>query len=1121
MPAIETYVRALTATMAGGDATEHSHRPALKTWLESFEKDLVATNEPKRSDAGAPDYDVKTKRRHGWLSVGKIEAKDVGVDLDKIQKDSDRHAPRTREGTQLQRYRGAFPNLILTDYVEFRWYLHGDLKLVAALGSVERGEIVVSEDGPQRVGGLIAGFLGQSPQKVRTARVLAEKMAGLAAVIHDVVRQATENDTLTDATKGLKTAFRDTLVADLTDDQFADMLAQTVAYGLFAARVQKRDENDPFTRQGAAKFIPRTNPFLRGLFAYITGPELDDEPHAGIVDDLAQLLNDTDIDRVLRNFGAEKRDPIVHFYETFLGTYNPELRDIRGVYYTPLPVVSYIVASVDHLLKVAFSLQDGVADTSKTEDGSGHRVLVLDPATGTGTFLYETVDRIRKTFVNKGKTGMWPSYVREHLLPRLFGFELMMAPYAVAHLKLALQLAGQDLPEDEREDIAYDFATDERVGIYLTNALDPGEAHSTLALGKFLSDEANAASAVKTDMPIMVVIGNPPYQGQSANTSQRRVRSRVVNGIQQYRTIKTAIGELLDAYYHVDGKPLGEQNPKWLQDDYVKFIRLGQSRIDSTGHGILAYVTNHTYLDAPTFRGMRQSLLTSFDEIYVLDLHGSTRRREKNPDGSADENVFDQIQQGVCVTVFVKTTGSAELAKVHYADLWGTRKAKYEWLDGHTVGDTVWDDVVPVSPFYSLRPSDAATREEWDAAPGLTEIFPLFSTGVVTHRDEFAIDTRESRLRSRLEDFCDQGESDATTRAKYFGTKSRTTPGGITYAAGDNRDWSMAQRRPALVADAGRADSIRPIAYRPFDNRYVIYHRDAVDSLKHEVMRHMLEADNLGLVSARSNKSGTQDQFFVVDQMIEVKAGEATTGSVLFPLWLHPDKGPEGGMGDTLDIEYARGGRKPNVGPKAAAILSEKLELTLLLEKDHGDFDTTVGPRDLLDYTYAVVHSRAYRVRYGDFLRSDYAHIPFTSDRDLFKLLCGLGHHLVELHILKSGGLDDGPARAPTKGSDIVERIPVSQRWEPGETADASGAILLNREGGKSGAPQTLPNVDADVWQFQVGGHHVLHKWLEARNGDRLTYEEIQHLVRVVNAIRSTLDVQERIEEALSEWPIT
>lgn len=516
-------------------------------------------------------------------------------------------------------------------------------------------------------------------------------MARLAHMIRDIVIEAFAEQKVSPLLKDLREAFAHTLLPDIDHSsktpEFADMYAQTIAYGLFAACCNHADPNVKLRRLGAAREIPKTNPFLRKLFATITGPDLDDEPYAGSVDDLAQLLADADMDGILADFGKRegREDPVVHFYETFLAAYDPQLRETRGVYYTPEPVVSYIVRSIDHLLKTKFGCSGGLADTTtitlnrQTTDGSETKtvqesvpkVLILDPACGTGTFLYTVTDHIRRNFMKQGNAGMWSGFVKQHILRRLFGFELLMAPYAVAHFNLGMQLAGQDLPSEELSRTwSYDFASEERLGIYLTNTLEEAEKQAEQLVGLFrtISEEADAAAVIKKDLPIMVVLGNPPYSGHSANRSE--VMKRVAPGNEYvvqtkkgpkkkvatkeiFLKEKTLIGKLLQDYYRVDGKPLGERNPKWLQDDYVKFLRWGSWRIERTGAGILGFITNHGYLDNPTFRGMRQQLMQTFDEIYIIDLHGNSKKKERCPDGSKDENVFD-IQQGVAICLLVK-----------------------------------------------------------------------------------------------------------------------------------------------------------------------------------------------------------------------------------------------------------------------------------------------------------------------------------------------------------------------------------------------------------------------------------------------------------------------------------
>jgi predicted helicase len=400
------------------------------------------------------------------------------------------------------------------------------------------------------------------------------------------------------------------------------MYAQTIAYGLFAARCTSKNGSS-FTRLDAAQNLPRTNPFLRKLFQYIAGYELDDRI-AWLVDDLSQVLAQADMEAVLKNFGKHsgKEDPVVHFYETFLKAYDPKVREMRGVYYTPEPVVSYIVRSIDHLLKTRFNKPKGLADDN---------TLILDPATGTATFLYMVINEIHQSFA--GQEGMWNDYVAGKLLPRIFGFELLMAPYAVAHLKLGLLL----------QETGYEFQSDERLGVYLTNTLDEAIKHSETLFARWISEEANAAARVKKDEPIMVVLGNPPYSGHSANKGEW--------ARQLVETYKKDCPELY--------KPA---QAKWLQDDYVKFIAFGQWRIERTGQGILGFITNHAYLDNPTFRGMRQSLMSTFTDIYILNLHGNAKKKEVAPDGGKDENVFD-IQQGVAICLLVKETGNTEQGK--------------------------------------------------------------------------------------------------------------------------------------------------------------------------------------------------------------------------------------------------------------------------------------------------------------------------------------------------------------------------------------------------------------------------------------------------------------------------
>ncbi len=604
-PALTQYVADLKKEHEHKESREHAYRPALKKLLETISH-LHAINDGARiNGVGAPDLVIK----QGEMPVAFVEAKDIGVKLD-----------------QMKRYLEALNNLILTDYVEFRHYYQGKRVDVARLGRVQGRVIVADDDGLEAVDALLSNFfLRQAPQ-ANSAEELAGYMAGMARQMARLIEEALPDSA---SLQGQKEAFEQTLIPSLSERQFADMYAQTLAYGLFAARIPYIGKPEDFTLEKAFFRLPPTNPFSQRLFQEIV-PRLDDRVK-WLAEALAGLLAHAQTDEILEGFG--QHDPIVHFYETFLAKYDPVLRERRGVYYTPEPVVSYIVRSVDHILKTRFDRADGLGDDE---------TLILDPATGTGTFLYHVIRHIYETnFI--GQAGAWDSYVSGNLLKRMFGFELLMAPYAVAHMKLGAYL----------ERTGYAFNSEERLGVYLTNTLEEvvREGNQLLPFANFITEEGRQASAVKRDKPIMVVLGNPPYSGHSANKGEW-------------------ITNLVREYYFVDGKPLGERNPKWLQNDYVKFIRFGQWRIDQTGSGVLAFITDNSYLDNVTFRGMRQQLMEVFTDIYILNLHGNSNKREKTPDGGVDQNVFD-IQQGVSIAIFVRDADNSSTAQVHIMLMFG------------------------------------------------------------------------------------------------------------------------------------------------------------------------------------------------------------------------------------------------------------------------------------------------------------------------------------------------------------------------------------------------------------------------------------------------------------------
>jgi hypothetical protein len=1114
---LSRYRADIAKALARGDATEQTHRPALKTLVEALGSGVTATNEPKHVECGAPDYVVSRNTAHGPLTIGHIEAKDVGAPLAFIEKSE-----------QLKRYRKGLPNLILTDYLEFRWYVDGERRMIARLASVDsKRDLVLEKNGAQAAEALLRAFLDHKPQPISRPKELAERLARLTHLIRDIVVQAFETDAASPMLRDLHKAFSDVLVPELSVAAFADMFAQTIAYGLFAARV---NHSGParFRRQDAAALIPKTNPFLRKLFASITGPDLDDEPFVGLVDDLAQLLADTDIGAVLAEFGrrTKREDPIVHFYETFLAAYDPQLRKSRGVYYTPEPVVSYIVRSVDYLLRTRFGCANGLADTGTVtykrvaEDGKERtetvpRVLMLDPACGTGTFLYTVVDLIREQFIQQGNAGKWPLYVRENLLKRLFGFELLMAPYAVAHLKLGMQLAGQDLPEARRKEWGCDLAGDDRLGVYLTNTLEEALKKSELLMGGWISDEANAAAEIKRDLPIMVVLGNPPYSGISANNGAW------IHGLLRGRLPDGTAGP---SYYHVDGAPLGEKK-LWLQDDYVKFIRFGHWRIDRTGAGVLAVITNHAYLDNPTFRGMRQELMQAFTDIYVLDLHGNARKRERCPDGSPDENVFD-IQQGVAISIFVKEPGKPGPARVHHAEIWGLREDKYTYLQEMDLSISKWRLLTPQQPFYLFVPQQTALLSEYRLGWILPEAVPVNTTGIVTARDHFVIDFDDATLLARVQEFRSERLSDSDIRTKYFAGK-----GSKKYDEGDSRGWKLPEARKTVRADAAWQGRVCPCLYRPFDVRSMYYVAWMVDWPRPDVMRHMLAAQNLALLTSRLTKGETFKHAQVTRHIAEVICMSPMTSNngFVFPLYLYPPAQPDAhGRMDMAGLSpwpEGKDGRRPNLEPKFVDEMAGRLGVTFVPD-GQGDLRQTFGPEDVFHYIYAVLHSPTYRSRYAEFLKTDFPRIPLTSNLHLFRTLVEEGRELVGLHLLESPALAKAITRYPVAGPNVVH--PGFPRYvAPGEPSPddgkpvEAGRVYINKGDPKAGIRgQYFEGVPRKVWEFWVGGYQPCQKWLKGRRGRTLSNDDIDHYEKMVVAINETIRLMAEIDAAIPKWPI-
>lgn len=1044
------YLSNLFRTYQRGDAREESYYEHLADFLRNYSqskrnKKIDVTTLPKQTEAGNPDFRIWDGRQK---IIGYIEAKDLGAELDRIE-----------DSEQLERYLSTFPNVILTNFTEFRLYRDGekiDHVSITRPFVIKKLSTVPPLEKEDKLFELLKKFLDFSIPKTYTAKTLAVELAKRTKFLKDEI--ITEE--LKIGTKSIHSfyeAFKEFLIAGINEDEFADLYSQTITYGLFAARL--RAEKD-FNRKLAYSYIPKSIGILRDVFKFISMEDLP-RPMEVIIDDIAEVLSAADAKTILDKYYHEGKgsDPVLHFYETFLSVYDPATREKRGVYYTPEPVVSFIVRSLHEILKEKFNMSDGLASNNLT---------LLDPAGGTLGFLAKAIETAVEEVREKFGKGIVRPFIQEKVLENFYSFELMMAPYAIGHMKMSFLM----------EELGYRMKDDERVKYYLTNTLEMKELEESKFPGmSSLSTESHEAGKVKKDVPVLVILGNPPYSGHSSNTGEW-------------------ISEIIKEYYQVDGKPLGEKNPKWLQDDYVKFIRFSQWKIDQAGEGVLGFITNHSYLDNPTFRGMRQSLMKSFDEIYILDLHGNSLKKEKAPDGSKDENVFD-IMQGVAIAFFIKHKDDRKIHKVFHSEIYGLREEKYKWLLKNNIKKVKWQKVAPFSEFYLFQPSDNELLNHYNEFPKITEIFPVNSVGIVTARDSFVIDFDRKKLERRIEDF---------RNAKIENEIIKQT-----YDLKENQSWKIKEQREKLRKDLDWKDSITQILYRPFDIRWILYHDEMIERSRRDVMENMDE--NIGLIARRQmlpNKP--MNYFFVSDKIIAdgVIRSDNKGGESLFPLYIHiKSSGKKKAKFTQLlmfepEEEYVT--TLPNISKDIISSLCNTFRKPFyhpLYRVEKEEEGEKVDPKKLegfaskniFYYIYAILYSNSYRKKYAEFLKIDFPRIPFTKDYKLFKNLGTLGEQLADLHLLNSKDLDKTISDFPKDESNKVEKL----KYE-------NEKVWIN-------STQYFNGVKDEVWNYQIGGYQVCEKWLKDRKGRTLSTEEIRTYCKIVTALSKTIELQKEIDK--------
>jgi len=1081
-----------------GVATEHSYRASLEWLFDKIEIGVTAVNEPKGVKVGRPDFVFQ--RGVDQITVGHCEAKDINLDVSPKAMDKGNKA-------QFERYVKGLPNLIYTNCLDFHFYKNGELVREIKIADYIMG-LQADESQFEPLWNQLRDFTAERLQTITSAERLAEVMAGKAAIIKDVLFNSLgEDEDLQSELAGQYKAFKDQLIHDLEIEGFSDIYAETIAYGLFAARLHDEDL-ETFSRAEALEKLPKSNPFLRKLFEFVAGPGLDDAIKRTI-DELAEIFQAVDLGKLFENFGTftQRNDPFIHFYETFLAKYNPAKRKARGVWYTPEPVVNFIVRAVDDVLKEEFGLADGLADTSKitvdfdtgesdkkgkpiTRKEEMHRVQILDPAAGTGTFLAEVIKQISDK-IKAVAPGQLSSYIEKDLIPRLHGFELLMASYAMCHMKLDMMLTSLGYKPTKEPP---------RLGVYLTNSLEEGVREvPDLFMARWLSDEARLANNVKRDKPIMCVIGNPPYSVSSSNKSPW-----IENLVADYK------------------KDLNERNIQPLSDDYIKFIRFAHHMIEKNGEGILGFITNNSYLDGLIHRQMRKSLLESFDKIYVIDLHGNSNKGEVAPDGSIDKNVFD-IQQGVSIIIAVKNK-TAKQSDVFHSDLWGSRKTKYEILKTKKIYKS--SKILPIKPSFYFITKNFDDLVKYENGFSLLSLLSKNAAGLVSGRDKILICLDNKKAKNVLNDFINLNELE-------FKRKHALT--------NDSRDWKFDYAKKESINA-----KVQSISYRPLDIRYLPYSENSKGILqypRHKIMKHMLR-ENIGLAFNRQVE--TDRNFydaFLTSNLFDKHGLSLKENNNFAPLYLYPDEqdldqsirvNMDGkiraeieacAMGRDVD-SLLLVGRQLSQGAAAGetvgvpqADMETNVDGVTPTRSDHpSDDQSRASPQGggeqpniqpikdvdgrpnevaIFDYIYGVLHAPNYRETYKEFLKIDFPRIPYPPSPDVFWDVAEKGGRLRQLHLMEDQAIGDTPYLFEGEGDSLVGKV----HFE-------GTSVFINET-------QYFKDVPQIAWEFYIGGYQPAQKWLKDRKGRELSFDDIRHYQKIIKILSETDAIMKTIEMPL------
>ncbi|ELW0908694.1 DNA methyltransferase [Campylobacter jejuni] len=1028
---------------------EHTHRTALQNLLQAIKDNQDKQNkisikqEPNndKEGRGAPDFLI-TK---DFLTLGYIENKRVNANLDNII-----------TSDQILKYTKLSPNIILTDYLRFILLSLNDKNEIiickeVKICSLDEIKSIVKNQSlldtkTQELNELFSIFFSKIPNPINSALDFANHLSLRTRILKDELLLSSKNETLL----SLFNTFKETLYKELSYEEFCDSFAQTLTYSLFLAKLNN-DTAKEIDLNNAKKFIPKSFPLIRSMSGFLDDSFENLENIKWLLEEIINIINHIDITSIIKelNKTSEKdlfnrsilsthKDPYLHFYETFLASYDPKLREVRGVYYTPAPVVIFIINAIDEALKQDFNHKKGLSEALDKN------ITLLDFATGTGTFLLEA---FRKALEPISKNSV--NYNPKALIDKFCGFEFLIAPYTIAHLKIS---------QSFKEEFNSPLNDDESLKIALTNTLyfksisKEQNDQNTLFTLIDLTREFKKAQKIKEEQ-ILIITGNPPYSGASSNKGLYEDEIKISYGLEPSKAnLSKEQKEYINLYFQEKTKQNtktfkaiyekhkleNEKNTKWLLDDYVKFIRFAQSKIDSQESGIFAFISNNSFLDNPTFRGMRYSLMQSFDKIYILNLHGDVNKKEKAPDGSKDDNVFD-IKQGVSINIFIKQNSKTKNTKIYYHDLYGKRKDKYEFLYENDLNSIKWTLIKNNEPFYLFLPQNNDLLEEYNKGVSVKDMFILSSVGIVSAKDSILISTNTEKLKQQIHDYYNE-----------FDKKN-----------------------------------IKKIAYRPFDTQKIYYDIKKVERPRIETMEHFLENENIGLICDRGTKLNNINNIFISNKIIDLHL--VGSGSYIYPLYLYPT---------TRSKKFLKK-ENPNFNEENFTSKIENFKESFRNFIDEL-YKEKFSPEDILGYIYAVLFHKIYREKYLNFLKIDFPKIPFTKDKNTFKNLSKLGLKLINLHLLKNDELDFNVGEALFK--DIKNKNLKIQK------------IKYNKDTKELFINESLyfTKVSLEIYEFKIGGYAVLDKYLKSHKEEDIDHK---HFTLIIQTLDETLKIQDEISK--------